>query len=360
MGTPITPPTDNSPAVVPAEASDNPPTRTRAALFAFLRLAFGIAILFYLWKSGALHFRDFDKLVAQWPLSLAAVALLLLDVLLMALRTSVLLRAQDLHLSIGTAFRLTLVSSWFGIFSPGASGGDIAKIFYATRQAAGRRAEVTAILLLDRAIGLFSLLLIPVLLAPFFLAALQEAVPLRQLLLATAIIAAVALLGFLFCLFTPGLQNDFARNNSRPASVKGWILRALASLAGYRNHVGTLLVSLLIAVIDNCLIILVAAIALLILDPSVLSAKISLVVPLGTIANSLPLTPGGLGIGEAAFNKVFVIAGLALGAETLVCTRIWKLVVAVPGLLLYLRGMRAITLGEHEPAGTSAADRERL
>lgn len=262
----------------------------------------------------------------------------------MALRTSLLLRPQEMHLTITTAVRLTLVSSWFGLFSPGASGGDIAKIFYATRQASGRRAEVAVVLLLDRAIGLFSLFLIPIFLTPLFLSALHGAPQLRRLLAATGVIATIALLSFVFGIFNDPVRNRILRRNPRPDSAQGWLLRALATLSTYRNHIATLLLSLFIAIIDNCLVIVVAALALLTLDPAVLSAKLALVVPLGTIANSLPFTPGGLGVGEAAFNQVFALAGLSLGAEALVCSRIWRALAAIPGLLIYLRGVGPVAL----------------
>jgi len=262
----------------------------------------------------------------------------------MAIRTSLLFRPQGLHFPIGTATRLTLVSTWFAIFSPGAAGGDIAKIFYATRQSAGRRAEIAVVLLLDRAIGLFSLLLIPLLLTPFFLPALESAPQLRQLLAVTAVIAAVALAAFLIAIFNIPLRNALARANPQLDSKTGRLVRSLDTLGAYRTHAGTLLLSLGIAVVDNSLVILVAALALLALNPAVLSAKLSLVVPLGTIANSLPLTPGGIGVGEAAFNKVFALAGLSLGAEALVCSRIWRLIAAIPGLFLYLRGVGPVSL----------------
>jgi len=318
-----------------------------------LRLAFGLGILLYLWKSGAIHFRDLEKLAAKWPLSVAALGVLFLDVYFMALRTSLLLRAQNFHLPIVTAVRLTLVSTWFAIFSPGAAGGDIAKVFYATREAAGRRAEITVVLLLDRAIGLFSLLLIPLLLVPFLLRALQAAPQLRQLLAFTAALAAIALLGFVLCLFNDPLHSALAKRNPPPDSKRGRLLRALNTLSSYRRHAGTLLLCLLVAIIDNCLVIAVAALALLVLNPAGVSSKLALVVPLGTVANSLPLTPGGLGVGEAAFNKVFALAGLALGAEALVCSRLWKLIAAIPGLLIYLRGVGPIALRKQGTAASS-------
>jgi len=117
---------------------------------------------------------------------------------------------------------------------------------------------------------------------------------------------------------------------------------------------GTLLLSLVIAILDNCLVIVLAALALLILNPGGLSSKLALVVPLGTVANSLPLTPGGLGVGEAAFNKVFALAGLSLGAETLVCSRIWKAIAAIPGLLIYLRGVGPVSLRKQPESGQSS------
>jgi uncharacterized membrane protein YbhN (UPF0104 family) len=52
----------------------------------------------------------------------------------------------------------------------------------------------------------------------------------------------------------------------------------------------------------------------------------------------LPLTPGGLGVGESAYNVLFKMAGLEGGAEALLCWRIWRAAVGLIGLILYLRG----------------------
>jgi uncharacterized membrane protein YbhN (UPF0104 family) len=65
-----------------------------------------------------------------------------------------------------------------------------------------------------------------------------------------------------------------------------------------------------------------------------------LVIPMGDVANSLPLTPGGLGVGETAFSVLFKLAGLQGGAEALLCWRIWRAMVGLIGLVIYLRGMR--------------------
>ena len=84
----------------------------------------------------------------------------------------------------------------------------------------------------------------------------------------------------------------------------------------------------------------VTALGMLAVNPSGLSLKMCLVIPMGYMANSLPLTPGGLGVGETAFNALFEITGLHGGAEALLCWRVWSALVGILGLIFYLRGVK--------------------
>jgi hypothetical protein len=56
------------------------------------------------------------------------------------------------------------------------------KLYYATRKNEGRRTEVATVLLFDRFIGLFSLVLIPFLIGPFFVELFRGEPTLRQIL----------------------------------------------------------------------------------------------------------------------------------------------------------------------------------
>src|SRR4030088_3474763 len=107
----------------------------RQTTFLLLRLAIGITILVYLAKSGQITFSSFTRLFRVWPITLAATGFLLLDILIMSIRAS--------H---------------------------------------GRRAEVATILILDRFVGLFSLVLLPILFAPFFLDLLRSLSVLKRFL----------------------------------------------------------------------------------------------------------------------------------------------------------------------------------
>jgi hypothetical protein len=59
--------------------------------------------------------------------------------------------------------------------------------------------------------------------------------------------------------------------------------------------------------------------------------------PLGYVANALPLTPGGLGVGEAAFEQLFQLAGLSGGADVALSWRAVAMLASLPGLWFYLR-----------------------
>ena len=107
---------------------------------------------------------------------------------------------------------------------------------------------------------------------------------------------------------------------------------------------GTLFGALVLSLLANLSVIAITVFAVLVLDPASLSSKMYLVIPIGHVVNALPLTPGGLGVGETALNALFKLTGLQGGAETLLCWRVWKAMVGLLGLIIYIRGMNKVFL----------------
>ncbi|MBI3484077.1 MAG: flippase-like domain-containing protein, partial [Acidobacteria bacterium] len=118
-------------------------------LFTILRTVMGIALVVYLWRSGAIKWTAMTGLVTQWKIALAVVALLLLDAAALGWRLRVLLDPRGFHLPMVPAFRLTMIGVFFNLCLPGATGGDLVKIYYATEGNPGRRTEVGTIVMLD-------------------------------------------------------------------------------------------------------------------------------------------------------------------------------------------------------------------
>ncbi len=318
----------------------SPPRLIRRILLTLVRLGIGIGLLVYLAQSQVINLPALLRLFTAWPITFAAVALLLFDILLMALRLSWLFRPQGLRLSLRMSLQLTLVGFFFATFLPGAAGGDLAKLFYATRENSGRKMEIISVVIFDRVIGLFSMLLLPLGFAPFFPKLIQSVPVLRYLLLTVAFFAVCLLIGFLVCLWNESILDRSVRRIFGLSKWKNLAIRTLETIRAYRHSSGTLAAALGAAILANLSLIVVTALGVLVVNPAGLAMKMSLVIPMGYLANSLPLTPGGLGVGETAFNALFTITGLSGGADALLCWRIWSALVGILGLILYLRGLR--------------------
>ncbi len=304
-----------------------------------MRVVIAGILLAYLAKSGFIDQRALSKPFEAWPIALGAIALVLFDVAIMAWRLSLLFRPSGMWLPFRVSMQLTLVGFFFAAFLPGSAGGDLAKLFYAARGNRERSSEIVAVTLFDRAIGLFSLLIMPLilgLLSPRFIWSL----PAMRTLFGVAVMLASGLVAvFLFCLYCESLVKRFAERLFWFLPSKLMLHQAVTTIAGYRDHAGILVGALALSLLANFALVVVMLLGARLLNSGGFDVKMSFVIPLGFIANSIPLTPGGLGVGETALNGLFAMAGFSGGAEALVCWRVWTGLVRVLGLGYYLRGI---------------------
>jgi uncharacterized membrane protein YbhN (UPF0104 family) len=318
----------------------SPARPIRKTLLALARVGIGLCLVVYLTQSKVISFHALLNLFTAWPITLVALAILAFDAAMMGLRLKWLFRPQGLYLSWKMATQLTLVGCFFTTFLPGAAGGDIAKLFYASRGNGGRRMEIITVAIFDRAIGLFSMLLLPLLFAPLFLSLIKSVAVLRFLLATIALLAAGLLAILMVCLFNQRLLRLLEFKTFGFPRWRDLAVRALETMGVYRRSPWMLVRVLGVALLANLSLVAVTALAVLVTSPSALAMKMCLVVPMGFVANSLPITPGGLGVGETAFHALFGLTGLRGGAEALLCWRIWSAFIGILGLGIYLQGLR--------------------
>ncbi len=318
----------------------------RSAIFALVRVGLGLGILIYLGYSGAINRRALLGLASTWPLTLAAFVLLCLTVVLTAARLSILFRPQGLRLPLGLSVRLTLLGSLFNFFLLGSSGGDLIKFFYMTRENDGRKTELITIGLFDRAMGMFALLLWPLLVAPLFPALIANQI-LRKLLWSSGLLALTMLVATLMC-FSRRIADSRALALLFEKLPSGeYIRRVVNTVRAYRHHVSTLVAALVIALATHTLSIAATLLIARATNPVGNLWPASLLIPLGFLVNTLPLSPGGLGVGEAAFNALFSLVHLTGGADALLGWRLLNIVISLPGLAVYLQGRsRFVTSAE--------------
>lgn len=303
------------------------------------RLAIGVTLIAVLIRSGSLDWRSLGNLLYSFPLGQTALGLLFGVLLLTSWRLCVLLQARGLELSMSASLRLTLIGAFFNTGLPGTMGGDLVRGWYALARNQGHRVEIATVLLLDRAIGVSALLLWPLLAAPMVQDTLAASPTLVLLIFGPGTVLIVCALGVAMFVRFSGDRVRLPPLLSRlPAAVA--LERSIGTLRIGRRDAGPLALALGISLAAQT----ASAVALWLLvraagSPSA-SPSVVLVVPLGFLVNALPLSPGGIGVGEVAFDRLFALAGVAGGAGALLSWRILTSALDLSGFFLYVRGVR--------------------
>jgi len=179
---------------------------------------------------------------------------------------------------------------------------------------------------------------LPLLLAPFFSEMIQSHAILQallglSLLISTGIIVTVTIAlmadlvnSKLFCWFYEKLPfGDLLR-------------RILETVNAYRHNKIIILQAVMFSFMVQLLTIGMSLSLAEATNSLGADSKMVALIPLGFLANSLPVTPGGIGVGEAAMDNLFGLFSLGGGAEVVLSWRLIMAVVGLLGLFFYLRG----------------------
>lgn len=301
------------------------------------RYAVAVALVYWLTQSGIVDWGALRDRLRAWQSMVLPFLLLVTGMVTMSWRLVELLRGRGLQISLPDAVRLTLVANLFTLVLP-AGGGDVARFYYASASASGRRTEVAAIMVMDRVVGLVTLLITPLLAWPLLTGSSGGSGVMQSIMAAAALTAGSVIVG-LAMIIVP---------RHGVATPLAWVLDRLplryhrelfvGAIRGYREQPGALARAVLASLVTHGL--LAVAFSLLYAQGSGARPLVAVLALLGFVVNSLPLTPGGIGVGEAAFEVLFAQAGLAGGAEALLSWRVLTLALAPVGLMIHLRGLR--------------------
>lgn len=322
-----------------------------------LRTCFALGLVAYLTLSGVIDWSALLLLAENWMLSGFAFALLCLVSLLVSIRLTLLLSAQGFRLRVSAALRLVLIGGLFSAFLPGAAGGDLARMYLAARTNPGRRTELVTVIALDRFVGLLSVLAIPILVGFGLKASVPDShfIVVRGLLLSAALGFTAGVLAILSC-WSLRLRVLMISLLAR-IRLAEHAERLLQTVSAYRETPWTLIAAFALSLVIQ--IAVVAALVLLVMATggSAITWAMILVIPFGHLANALPFTPGGLGVGEAAFATLFAAVGAAGGAEAILAWRVLTSVLDLAGGGILMAGRIDMPLadGGVVVATTSAA-----
>jgi uncharacterized membrane protein YbhN (UPF0104 family) len=233
-------------------------------------------------------------------------------------RWRLLLRAQDVHVGARHLTESYLVALFFNNFLPSNIGGDVVRI-RDTAQAAGSKTLATAVIIVDRGLGLMGLVLVAACGASLAArGATGAAVPVLPVWLWAGF-----LLGVVLCAPAVLAPEGFGRL-LQPLRVlhPDWIDNRIAKLTNvlsrFRDRPGALA-----ACFGGGVIVQLAFVAFHLAVAYALRVPIgpwdmAVVVPLSFVLQMLPVSINGFGVREAAFSVYFARLGLPLESAVLV------------------------------------------
>lgn len=330
----------------------------RRKLLAALRGLLGLALFWHVGSTipGWSFARAFFG--TAWLLPALAV-LLCFGVAVESIRMSILFRSQNIRFSFLRGCRLVMIGAFFSYCLPGGTGGDMMKLYYLVSENRGKGVETATVLLVDRVVALFSLLLVLLGLALLNVQVVQTHYHVAWLVTAAAC-GAMGLLILATASLSSRLRNSWLYSFVlERIPFHQYVERASNALFLFREYKGTLLRAVLLSTIGHFALVLLFVAMAAVFVPGAPPETAGLLALVGMLANALPITPGGLGVGEAAFEGLFRLCGHVGGAQLIIAWRVAMAPVGFLGFLLFLAGWRARTsssLRVSQPSGTHGSD----
>jgi uncharacterized protein (TIRG00374 family) len=303
----------------------------------------------------------------RYQFLLLAFSIGLASTMLTFVRWYVLVRAQGLPFTLADALRLGAVGIFFNNFLPGGVGGDIIKAAFLARSQS-RRTVAVATVIMDRAIALWALFWFVGLLGlAFWLFGIlrpdANEAP-RVIIIGSVAITAVSWLVWIVLGLLPAERAErFAGRLACLPRVGGSAAEFWRAVIMYRRQQWVIYLVMLMSWVGHAGFVLTFYFAVLTLwEPG--SAPIPtlsehfLLVPIGLVIQAMPLSPpGGLGLGELGFGKLYLWFGYAAdnGVLGMLVMRVINWALGLLGYLVYLRMKPTLRAVMEEDAARPAA-----
>ena len=321
----------------------------KKTLIAVLKWSFALALLAYVLRSGKLSLSDLQSFITHPYIALCTFSMLILVVLLSFYRWKLLLKGLDMVMDYSQAVKLGMIGLFFSAIIPGAVSGDLVKAVYVARLYPNRKARAVTTVLLDRVLGLLSLVLLGAISFVIGFGALAELKgPMAGLMMTlgwgicitgTVFIVALAAFPTVANFLPPELPKVF-----RKVPKSRLFNELYQALLGYKARPKVLWNSVFVSLLSQLInVFLLWLIAVGIFGYAVVSElSVSAFVigsVLGSCAVAFPLAPMGLGVGQVAYSAIFGALGAPVenfGAAIVTGLQLIQLLLSLCGLGVFL------------------------
>lgn len=335
------------------------PSRTRARVIFLAKVAVAAALIAWLIRSGSLDFKALDVFFSRPLLIASSIGLTVLGIFAGAMRWSVLLRLANVHIPLGRALQLQATAIFFNTCIPGNVGGDLIKSGYASREAKpAMRPTVFVIVFVERILGLAGLVLVAGIVILLRGPSMWSNDQFRGLAIAVAALVAATVLGpallIVLVRTSGGRLERWTSGPSRLARLAAQLVAAARLLsAGPKNLAIALALSMALHTMNMAFF---TALAIAITGQDIPFSAMVSVFPFGILTLVLPVSPGGIGVGHVAFDRLFAMINLSGGASVFNAYLVAQIAPALLGVFPYLTLKRSHALPTDADASADVSE----
>jgi uncharacterized protein (TIRG00374 family) len=318
-----------------------PTSKLHSFLKTVLKLIFVGFVFWWLAKKNLISIEAFVAGLKNWPLIVTGFLALSATTFLAAFRWGILLAAQNIQLKKSRLLQLQFVGNFFNVALPGAVSGDFVKAYYIAHEYPGARAKAFGSILFDRVLGLSALVIVSL---GALLIGLQNFIgsPVLAGIKMFVMVSGAGVFVFYGYLFLMHESVDpvlkILQTLEKRNSKFGTIVRIYLAVRVYHSERALVLKTLGLA----CVIHVLTAFACLCFahalgENQIPTNGLFVVAPLGLLVTAIPILPGGVGTGHAAFSFFFSLLGSRRGADIFSYYVLIQLFIGSIGGIVYLR-----------------------
>tara|TARA_B100001175_G_scaffold313172_1_gene320330 strand:- start:703 stop:1608 length:906 start_codon:yes stop_codon:yes gene_type:complete len=285
----------------------------------FLKITFLISIFYYLYNNNYFDLSLFVNLINNPLLNFILVIFTALTIFIGGYKWYVILKSFDVEISFLKTLKIYYIASFFNNVLFGTIGGDILKIHYVLKHSKKNKLRNNITILIDRILGFLGLSFLGFFSIVIIIIESQQIKFLHYLIYF-----------ILFFMILSIFLVYIIRKTTLFLKIKYFYFKH------YKKFLLAFILSILIFFIVHYTTYLISE---YIFSFNISLNEIFFSSFMSTIVSAIPLTPGGIGLGEITFaftNKYFFDNILANLANIIIYLRIIDLLVSLPSLFFYL------------------------
>lgn len=289
------------------------------------RYLIGILIVVWLLNTNLIDPTVLKHITVQ--IAIVASVFIFLQVLCAGWRVKLLLAEHGIQVGVLRCIAYNSVGIFYSLFLPGGMSGDLARAYCFWRAyPAASKSSLFGALFVDRLLGTVAMVVIGLVAGTYLMTTLG----LQKFVV-------ISWLGFVLVAVTYFLViRIHHRGDKTKSGFAGRILRFMEKIDLHGYGVGVLAVSSMLGLLGHLSIVVVIYLCSDLMRSGLDFLQIVTVAPVGLLANALPLTPGGLGIGEKGFDLLYRMIGGNQGGNSFLLTRVFLFAPSILGAMVIL------------------------